>query len=192
MERHFGQPVKNVAVVIAEARHRGEFVVSRRGLEGSGIYNADAITLGTGVTLDLLPDLDVGIVTARLDRARGKETLANHLRKALRLDPVRLALLQEFARPLPEGAALAVLLKALTVRHLGPRPLDEAISTAGGVRWEAVTDDLMLTAMPGTFVAGEMLDWDAPTGGYLITGCLATGRRAGRSAALWAQRAAAR
>jgi predicted flavoprotein YhiN len=93
--------------------------------------------------------------------------------------------LQEFARPLPEGEALAALIKALPVRHLGPRPMDEAISTAGGVTRASVDEGLMLKAIPGTFVAGEMLDWEAPTGGYLITGCLATGLWAGRHAARW-------
>ena len=93
------------------------------------------------------------------------------------------ALLMEFARPLPDD--LAPSLKALPIRHAGPRPMDEAISTAGGVPFDALTRDLMLNAAPGVFCAGEMLDWEAPTGGYLITGCLATGRWAGRSAARW-------
>jgi predicted flavoprotein YhiN len=115
--------------------------------------------------------------------AAGKESLPNHLRKRLGLDPVKLALLMEFGRPLPEGAALAALVKALPVRHAGLRPMDEAISTAGGVRWEAVDAGLMLKALPGVFVAGEMLDWEAPTGGYLLTACLATGRWAGQAAA---------
>jgi predicted flavoprotein YhiN len=88
---------------------------------------------------------------------------------------VKRALLQEFGRPLPEGPDLARLIKALPVHHKGPRPMDEAISTAGGVTRAAVDDGLMLRALPGVFVAGEMLDWEAPTGGYLITGCLATG-----------------
>jgi hypothetical protein len=86
---------------------------------------------------------------------------------------------------LPEGAALADLVKRLPVRHQGMRPMDEAISTAGGVQWDAVDDGLMLKAVPGAFVAGEMLDWEAPTGGYLLTACLATGRWAGRAAAGW-------
>jgi predicted flavoprotein YhiN len=92
---------------------------------------------------------------------------------------------QEFGRPLPDGADLARLIKALPIRHAGPRPMDEAISTAGGVCRDAVDDGLMLRALPGVFVAGEMLDWEAPTGGYLITACLATGLWAGRHAALW-------
>jgi predicted flavoprotein YhiN len=108
-----------------------------------------------------------------------------HLGTALGLDPVKRALLQEFGRPLPDGPDLARLIKALPVHHKGPRPMDEAISTAGGVTRAAVDDGLMLRALPGVFVAGEMLDWEAPTGGYLITGCLATGLWAGCHAAEW-------
>jgi hypothetical protein len=122
-------------------------------------------------------------VTARLGIG-GKETLANRLRKALHLTPVQIALVQEFGRPLPQGADLAALLKALPVR-LGPaRPIDEAISTAGGITRAALTEGLELRARPGVFACGEMLDWEAPTGGYLLTACLATGRWAGRAAAV--------
>ena len=125
-------------------------------------------------------------MAARLARPRGKTSLANHLRRALGLDPVKIALLQEWGRPLPgDPGALGALAKALPVRHAGPRPTDEAISTAGGVRRVAVDDGLMLITRPGVFVAGEMLDWEAPTGGYLLTGCLATGRLAGLAAAGW-------
>ena len=122
----------------------------------------------------------------RLAAPRGKASLANHLRKRLGLPPAQIALLNEFARPLPQdAAALAALIKAMPVRHSGLRPLDEAISTAGGVRQDALDGALMLKAMPGVFCAGEMLDWEAPTGGYLLTACLATGRWAGRSAAAY-------
>ena len=134
--------------------------------------------------LDLLPDLGADEVAHRLSRQRGKTSLANHLRKALKLDPTRLALLQEFARPLPDSsAALAARLKALPIPLAGPRPIDEAISTAGGLPRNALTPNLMIAALPGVFAAGEMLDWEAPTGGYLITACLATGRQAGQAAA---------
>lgn len=121
----------------------------------------------------------------RLSQRPKKRTVMKHLAQALGFDPVKRAILQEFGRPLPDGPDLARLIKALPVRHLGPRPIDEAISTAGGVAREAVDDGLMLRALPGVFVAGEMLDWEAPTGGYLITGCLATGLWAGRHAAKW-------
>ncbi|WP_430449759.1 TIGR03862 family flavoprotein [Rhodophyticola sp.] len=186
MAPHFGMPVKNVALKAGEQVHRGEFVISERGLEGGGIYAVSrALREGAALTLDLVPDLGPEEVTARLFRPRGKQSLANFLRKALRLTGTRLALLQEFGRPLPEGPALAALIKALPVPHQGPRPMDEAISTAGGVARSALDETLMLRALPGVFCAGEMLDWEAPTGGYLLTACLSTGRWAGQHAADW-------
>ncbi len=185
MEKQFGQPVKVARLTAGAVSVRGEFVISARGLEGSAIYAVSrAVREGAPLKIDLCPDWSLDEVTKRLARPRGKATMSAHLRKALRLDPARLALLMEFARPLPDGAALAALIKALPVHHQGPRPLDEAISTAGGVAAEAL-DGYQLRALPGVFVAGEMLDWEAPTGGYLITGCLATGREAGRAAADW-------
>ena len=188
MRAHFGAPVKPVALIAGTRRVRGECVVSPRGLEGGGIYAVSAdLRDGAALALDLLPDLDEAEVARRLQAPRGKASLSNHLRKALKLDPVRLALLHEFARPLPgEAAVLAARIKALPVPLTGPHPLDEAISTAGGLRFEALDDALMLRDRPGTFAAGEMLDWEAPTGGYLLTACLATGAHAGRGAAAWA------
>jgi uncharacterized flavoprotein (TIGR03862 family) len=185
--RHFGAPVKGVALRKANGTWvRGEFVVSAHGVEGGGIYAVSAdVRDGAPLVVDLLPDLGVEEVAARLLARPGKRTVAQHMDKALKLDPVKRALVQEFARPLPEGSALARLIKGLEIRHAGPRPMDEAISTAGGVTRAAVDDGLMLRALPGVFVAGEMLDWEAPTGGYLITGCLATGLWSGRHAADW-------
>ena len=186
MVRHFGAPVKGVELRAGPKRVRAEFVVSARGLEGGAVYAVSrAVREGAALTLDLAPDRSEAALAERLAVARGKESLPNRLRKRLGLDPVKLALLMEFGRPLPDGAALARLVKALPVRHRGLRPLDEAISTAGGVRWDAVDAGLMLKARPGVFVAGEMLDWEAPTGGYLLTACLATGRWAGLHAAGW-------
>lgn len=183
MARHFGQPVKGAALCVGDRRERGEFVVSARGLEGGGIYAVSkALRLGQGLRLDLLPDLTLAELQARLARARPGESAANRLRK-LGLSAVAVALVQEWARPLPEGAALAAVLKALPARLAGPRPLDEAISVAGGIPQAALTEGLELRALPGVFACGEMLDWEAPTGGYLLTGCLATGRWAGRAAA---------
>ena len=183
MARHFGTPIKGAALIAGAQRERGEFVLSARGLEGGGIYAVSrALREGAPLTLDLLPDRSEDEIAAKLG-ARGKDTVANQLRKALHFGPAQIALLQEFARPLPEGAALAQLIKALPVPLQGPRPLDEAISTAGGIRRDAMTDSLMLRALPGVYAAGEMLDWEAPTGGYLLTACLATGRWAGRAAA---------
>jgi len=185
MAPHFGTPVKSVALH-GDRWHRGEFVISERGVEGGGIYAVSAAARdGAPLLIDLLPDLDRAEITSRLAKRPKKRTVAQHLAKALGLDPIKRALLQEFGRPLPEGAALTDLIKSLPIRHAGPRPMDEAISTAGGIRRDAVDDALMLHTMPGVFVAGEMLDWEAPTGGYLITGCLATGAWAGRAASDW-------
>ncbi|MFT7252858.1 MAG: putative flavoprotein (TIGR03862 family) [Paracoccaceae bacterium] len=187
MTPFFGAPVKGCALHVADQVHRGEFVISKRGLEGGGIYAVSrAMREGAALTLDLLPDLTLEQVTERLARPRGKLSISSYLRKTLRLDGARMALVNEFARPLPQGPALARTLKALEIHHAGPRPIDEAISTAGGVTQAAVNDGLMLTARPGVFCAGEMLDWEAPTGGYLLTACFATGLWAGRHAAEWA------
>lgn len=185
MRKHFGAPVKSVALVAGEQCLRGEFVVSEQGLEGGGIYAVSRrMREGHALSIDLLPDLSEAEIRARLARPRGKASLGNHLRKTLKLDPVKQALVMEFARPLPDD--LAPLLKALPIRHAGPRPMDQAISTAGGIRLEALDGGLMLRHRPGVFAAGEMLDWEAPTGGYLLTACLATGRWAGQHAAQYA------
>ena len=179
MARHFGAPVKGAALrpTPGGAGHRGEFVVSARGLEGGGLYPlSPALRQGAGLELDLMPDVPEAEVQARLDRMKPGETAANRLRK-LGLSPVAAALVMEWAR----GRPLTVV-KRLPVRHAGLRPLDEAISVAGGITARALTPDLELRALPGVFAAGEMLDWEAPTGGYLLTGCLATGLWAGRAA----------
>ncbi|ANP36983.1 NAD(FAD)-utilizing dehydrogenase [Phaeobacter gallaeciensis] len=194
MAAHFGVPLKGIALRAGALSSRGEAVISARGLEGGGIYAiCAAVREGADLTLDLLPNLTVEEVTRRLTRPRGKASLANHLRKALKLTPAQIALMQEFARPLPQDSAeLAARIKSLPVRHQGLRPMDEAISTAGGVCHEALDAGLMLKEIPGTFCAGEMLDWEAPTGGYLLTACLATGRWAGRGAVDYLASAAVR
>jgi hypothetical protein len=181
MAPFFGVPVKGCALVLPDGRReRGEFVVSARGVEGGGIYAVSrALRAGAPVVLDLFPDLTLTQAAARLG-GRAGDSLGNRLRKA-RLSPVAVALAQEWGRPLPQDAgALAARLKALPVPLRGPRPLDEAISTAGGVSRAALTDRLELRALPGVFAAGEMLGWEAPTGGWLLTGCLASGRLAGQ------------
>ncbi|PUB11595.1 TIGR03862 family flavoprotein [Yoonia sediminilitoris] len=181
MERFFGTPLKSVSLRAGDLENRGEAVISARGLEGGGIYAVShAMREGAELTIDLRPDWSVDRVRTALAKPRGKASLSNHLRKVLKLDPVQIAILSEFGRPFPGD--LAPLIKALPVKHAGPRPMDEAISTAGGVRLNALTDALMLRDRPGVFCAGEMLDWEAPTGGYLINGCLATGRAAGMAA----------
>ncbi|RKF16337.1 TIGR03862 family flavoprotein [Roseovarius spongiae] len=182
MAPHLGRAVKGVRLQAGAATSRGEFVISARGIEGGGVYEVSrALREGATLSVDLMPDVPLDEVRARLDRPRGKASMGNHLRKALKLPAAKQALLMEFARPLP--ADVAPIVKALPVRHAGPLPLDEAISVAGGLRWDALDAGLMLRDRPGVFAAGEMLDWEAPTGGYLITACLATGRWAGRAAA---------
>lgn len=184
MSTHFGAPVKGVVFVAGEERVVGECVVSQHGLEGSGIYAVSrAVREGSPLHLDLLPGTKREQAVLRLSKARGGDSVANQLRKALKLSPVKRALLMEFGRPLPsDPEELARLIKHLPITHQGPRPLDEAISVAGGVAWDSVDENLMLRDLPGVFCAGEMLDWEAPTGGYLITGCLATGKWAGEHA----------
>jgi predicted flavoprotein YhiN len=178
MARQFGQAVKGAALLVGARRERGEFVISAKGLEGGGIYAVSRdLREGGRLALDLLPDLAEAEVAARLARMKPGQSLTNRLRK-LGLGAPAIALILEFGR----GMAPVQAVKALALPPLPPRPMDEAISVAGGVAWEAVTEDLELRALPGVFVCGEMLDWEAPTGGYLLTACLATGRWAGRAA----------
>ena len=184
MLAHQGAALKGIGLRAGDLGSRGEAVIARSGLEGGGIYEVSrGLREGHPLEVDLLPDLSLAEVAGRLARPRGKASLSTHLRKTLRLDPVKIALAQEVARPLPQAEdALAGLLKGLRIMPQGLRPMDQAISVAGGVRFDALTEGLMLKARPGVFCAGEMLDWEAPTGGYLLTGCLASGRWAGRAA----------
>jgi uncharacterized flavoprotein (TIGR03862 family) len=187
MAPHLGAPLKSVAFRAGNTVSRGEAVLSAEGLEGGGIYTVSAaVRDGAALHIDLRPDLDQKALADRLAKPRGKASIGNFLRRAAGLDPVKLALLNELARPLPAGQeALARTIKALPVPVARLADMDGAISTAGGVPFAALDEGLMLTDLPGTFCAGEMLDWEAPTGGYLLTGCLATGRRAGIAAAEW-------
>ncbi len=189
MAKHLGAALKGVRWQAGEYVSRGEATLSAGSLEGGGIYSVSrGVREGNGLVLDLLPDMTVPEITSRLSKPRGKASVANHLRKTLKLSPAQIALVQEMARPLPDGLrATARLLKALPIRHAGLRPMDEAISTAGGLPFAALTGGLMIRDLPGVFAAGEMLDWEAPTGGYLISACLATGRWAGQHATAWAQ-----
>ena len=176
-----GTPVKNVALRAGCTISRGEFVISKRGIEGGGVYSLSArVRKGTLLSLDLLPDLEAPALAEKLKAPRGKATMTNWLRKTLNLDPVKLALIMEWARPLPsDPATLAERLKSLPVPHHGPRPLEEAISSAGGIASSSLTEALELRAMPRVYACGEMLDWEAPTGGYLLTSCFALGRHVG-------------
>ena len=190
MTKFFGTPIKNITLRAGDMISRGEIIVSRNGIEGGGIYSVSR-TLRTGVPLaiDLRPDWTVDRVETALSKPRGKDSQTNHLRKALKLDPIKIALMREVTPQLPQDAkALSKMVKCLSITTLEPRPTDEAISTAGGVPWNRLDAGLMLLDRPGIFCAGEMIDWEAPTGGYLITACLATGRWAGLHAAQYAQR----
>ena len=185
MRPYFGAPVKGTCLTAGGAKLRAEFVVSARGVEGGGIYALSRhLRDGAALVLDFFPDRSVEDIVRRLTAQPAKLSTTNRLRKALGLSGVRLALVQEMARPLPaDPSALAHCLKALRISLDGPRPLDEAISTAGGIMRCALTDGLELRDWPGVYAAGEMLDWEAPTGGYLLTACLATGHWAGTHAA---------
>ncbi len=181
MAPHFGSAMKGCKLTAGNAVSRGEFIVSGKGIEGGGVYMvSEAVRDGAPLVIDLLPDLDVATIAAKLAKETGKQSTANTLRKALKLDPLKRALLNELGRDV--DLPLAQKIKALPFPELTPRPMDEAISTAGGIRLDALTDDLMLKSRPNVYCAGEMLDWAAPTGGYLITACLATGRWAGLAA----------
>lgn len=179
MQKHFGSPLKAIALRAGDHVSRGEAVISATGLEGGGIYMLSApLRDGAPLVLDLAPDLDLATLRTRLT-GRGKQSWTNHLRKRLRWDGARIALLHEGARPLP--ADPAPLIKALPLAHQGLAGLERAISSAGGLRFSAL-ERWQLRDRPSVFCAGEMLDWDAPTGGYLLTACLASGRAAAREA----------
>ena len=179
-----GAPLKSVTVTINGLRKQGEFIVTKEGVEGSLIYALaaplrDEIEKSgqAVIALDLAPDWTTEKLLNRLTLPRGSRSLASHLEKAVGLKGVKTALLWEFLprEIMNQPLKLAAAIKALRIPLLRPRPLAEAISSAGGVRFEALDEHLMLTALPGVFCAGEMLDWEAPTGGYLLTGCMSTG-----------------
>jgi hypothetical protein len=198
-ERHAGQPVKTVIASLTDAggtvhRRQGEFVITENGVEGGLIYALaaplrDAIEAnGAAVlSLDLLPGHDAPRVAEEVARPRGSRSLSSHLHSRLGLKGVKMALLHECLtrEELADPAHLAAAIKALPLRLRAPRPLDEAISSAGGVLFEALDDRLMIERLPGVFCAGEMLDWEAPTGGYLLTACLASGHAAGHGVLAW-------
>ncbi|GLQ35400.1 NAD(FAD)-utilizing dehydrogenase [Amylibacter marinus] len=182
MQKHFGQPIKPATLSAGPDRVRGEFVIGRNGIEGSAVYALSArLREGAPLIVDLMPDTSQQQLQARLLRANPKNSLSNILRKSLRLPAAKIALFHE-CTPKVTQSEIPTLIKNLPLAHLGPRPIDEAISTAGGVMQSALNTDLMLHQCAGVFCAGEMLDWEAPTGGYLISGCLATGRWAAQGA----------
>ena len=190
--RFAGHPLKAVALGFAGRSARGEAMIAGYGIEGGAVYALSALlrealsTAGAAtLTLDLRPDMDLSAVVARLARPRSGETLANRLRKALNLSPLEINLLREGLGPSPgaDPVALAQAIKAIPIRLRAPRPLERAISSAGGVDFTAIDEGLGLRALTGVHVAGEMLDWEAPTGGYLLQACFATGAWAARAIA---------
>lgn len=192
--RFAGKPFKSVAISFASTNgqrfaHKGEFVATATGVEGSLIYAASSLLrqdimhhgLAT-LALDLLPDVSSERVLAEVQHPRGSRSLSSHLKSRLHLEGIKTAMLYEMLTPaqLHDPHQLATAIKALPLTLSAMRPLDEAISSAGGVLFEGLTDGLMLEPLPGVFCAGEMLDWEAPTGGYLLTACLASGAHAGQ------------
>jgi len=186
-----GAPVKGVSLSAHGQTVRGDFIITKTGIESGAVYPlASALRRDLAkkrraiLTIDLLPETDEALLTARLAAQHPKDSFSNRLRKAARIDGAKAALLFEVTKGAPPRAAadLARLLKALPLTLTGTAPMDTAISTAGGVSWDALDEGLMLKALPGVYCSGEMIAWDAPTGGYLLTACLATGRVAGRAA----------
>ncbi len=194
-EKFAGAPLKTVSLALpGEAPRKGEFVLTATGIEGSLVYALSAPIRNTinrdgaaTVLLDLLPDRTLAQIASALARPRGSQSMAKHLHRQLKLDGVKAALLRELtdAATFQAPQALAAAIKALPIRLVRPRPLDEAISSAGGVPFEELDEGLMLRRLPSVFCAGEMLDWEAPTGGYLLTACFASGRAAAEGMLRW-------
>jgi uncharacterized flavoprotein (TIGR03862 family) len=193
-ERFEGHPIKSVVLSFGPFRQQGEFIITKEGVEGSLVYAASSLlrdeieAKGSAVmTLDLAPDRSQEWLAERLSKPRGSRTMASHLEKTVNVKGVKAGLLREFVskEDLSNVKTLAHSIKTLPVKLIATRPLDEAISSAGGVTFESLDENLMLKSMPGVFCAGEMLDWEAPTGGYLITACMASGYAAGHGAWKW-------
>jgi uncharacterized flavoprotein (TIGR03862 family) len=187
--RFAGQPLKSVQLSFDSFQQRGDFVITSTGVEGGLIYAASALLRDSCtenghalIHVDLMPDKSIEFLTQRLSAPRGKDSMTNFLRKRIGLTGVKAGLLTK-GECIPEQ--LARTIKALPIKLLAPRPIDEAISTAGGVRFEAMNEQLMLNNKTGVFCAGEMLDWEAPTGGYLLTACFASGRAVGENVLTW-------
>jgi hypothetical protein len=196
-ERFAGAPVKSVTATSPAGTMQGEFVISKHGIEGSLVYAHSASLRDqlaahnrAELILDLLPGRGEDRLARDLARQSTRESFSNRLRKGAGLDGVKTALLREVGTmgdpgALSNPARLARLIKTLPIPLLRPRPITEAISSAGGIAWNALDENYMLTALAGTFAAGEMLDWEAPTGGYLLTACFATGRAAAHGLQTW-------
>ena len=180
MKPFFGTPIKSVRITSGEFSAIGEFVISKKGIEGSGIYAASKFMRdGNNLIIDLLPDTEIETLNKRHKHLSPKVSRSTFNRKVLHLNKEKSAFFNEFSQHI-STQDISHTAKNLLVPHEGPHPINEAISTAGGVAKSALNANLMLKAKPSVFCAGEMLDWEAPTGGYLLTACLATGRQAGR------------
>jgi uncharacterized flavoprotein (TIGR03862 family) len=193
-ERFDGHPIKSVVLSFGMFRQQGEFIVTKEGVEGGLIYAASAplrdeiLARGKATfSLDLAPDRSLEWLNEKLSKPRGSRTMASHLEKSVGIKGVKAGLLREFLskEDFANLDKLAASIKNLPMPLVAPRPLDEAISSAGGVRFESLDEHLMLRSMPGVFCAGEMLDWEAPTGGYLLTACFASGYAAGMGVLNW-------
>jgi uncharacterized flavoprotein (TIGR03862 family) len=193
-EKFHGQPLKSVVLSFENFRQQGEFVVTKHGVEGSLIYACSALVRDaiaahgtTNIKLDLAPNLAREDVLKKLSKPRGSKTMASHLEKTVGIKGVKAGLLREFLSKDDFGSVerLADAVKNLAIPLVAPRPIDEAISSAGGVIFEELDEHLMLKKLPSVFCAGEMLDWEAPTGGYLLTACFSSGRVAGLGALKW-------
>jgi uncharacterized flavoprotein (TIGR03862 family) len=193
-EKYQGHPLKSVILSFESFRQQGEFVITKHGVEGSLIYACSAqirdVIAARGkanIQLDLAPSVTREEALKRLSKPRGSKTMASHLEKTVGIKGVKAGLLREFLSKDDFGnnERLADAIKQLSIPLISPRPLDEAISSAGGVLFEELDQHLMLNKLPGMFCAGEMLDWEAPTGGYLLTACFASGRVAGNGALKW-------
>jgi uncharacterized flavoprotein (TIGR03862 family) len=193
-EKFHGHPIKSVVLSFEDFKQQGEFIVTKTGVEGSLIYAAssklrDAIqsTGSAALSLDLMPDSSREKLIAALGRPRGSRSMASHIEKTIGLKGVKIGLLYEFVskEDFANTEKLADAIKALRIPLVATSPIEKAISSAGGIIFEELDENLMLKKMPGVFCAGEMLDWEAPTGGYLLTACFATGRSAGKGALEW-------
>ena len=196
-DKYQGKPVKSAAITFKGRRKLGEFIITEKGVEGSLIYAISAQMQdeieGAGraiIELDLTPDWTEEEVSKKLSRPRGSHSISKHLKRTLHISGVKSGLLWEFVnrKDFSDPERLASAVKSLPIPLIAPRPLEEAISSAGGVTFESVDEHLMLRALPGVLCAGEMLDWEAPTGGYLLTACFASGYSAGLGVLDWLDR----
>jgi uncharacterized flavoprotein (TIGR03862 family) len=193
-EKFDGYPIKSAILSFGTFRQQGEFIVTKEGVEGSLIYAASALMRDeieangrAVISLDMAPDRSETWLAENISKPRGSRTISSHLEKTVGIKGVKAGLLREFVskEDFANAGKLAHAIKQLQIPLIATRPLDEAISSAGGIKFESLDEHLMLRSMPGVFCAGEMLDWEAPTGGYLITACMSSGYTAGKGVLTW-------